>query len=138
LLKCVWAVVVKPPRPDDRWRVVRQYDGADGRSRVDLWPPTEGAAEKPLTLTWRHKLIIRILLRATPEWVPGKIVVIEDFRRLVKDNWGDEIRHWNENARQDKFSKGILSPDRRIFEPFPMPPGRDTVRRALQAAGMID
>jgi hypothetical protein len=127
--------MAKPPRPDDRWRVVRQYDGEDGRQLVDLWRPAE---EKPLTLTWRQKLIIRIVLRANPEWAPGKIVTIKGFLDLVERDWGVEIDHWNRNARRDKFSKGVLTPDRQIFKPFPRPPGPDTVRRALQAAGMID
>jgi hypothetical protein len=102
---------------------------------VDLGRPTE---EKPPALTLKQKLILRIVLRANPEWVVGKIVVIKDFWDLVRRDWGAEIAHWNENARQDQFSRGILSPDRRIFEPFPRPPGRDTVTLALRVAGMID
>jgi hypothetical protein len=126
--------VVKPPRPPP-WSVIRQYDGENGRQLVDLWRPAE---EKPPTLTLTQKLILRIVLRANPEWVPNKIVIIKDFWELVRRDWGAEIGHWNENARQDKFSKGVLSPDRRMFEPFPRAPGRDTVTRALRAAGMID
>jgi hypothetical protein len=101
--------------PPIRGEVVRviEMDDSEPIARVKVeWPE-----EPPRPLTQRQQMIVAITRR---RWRGRITVSIAEVLRHVRTVWEDECRR------------------RKLPEPWPPVPNRDTVARALRAASLID
>ena len=101
-----------PPARIEIVKVV-EVDDSEPIQRVKVeWPD-----EPPRPLTQREQMIVAIARRRWCDRIP---VSIADVLKHVRTVWKDECRR------------------RRLPEPWPPVPSRDTVARGLRAASLID
>ena len=93
------------------------YDPETGRIMVRVEWPSQAEEPAPRPLTQKQRMILTIARRRWRDRIP---VSIADVLKHVRAVWKDECRR------------------RKLPEPWPPVPNRDTVARVLRATSLID